>query len=614
MPRVLSRKTTHQHAEAHSNPESAQPLLQVTAHSENGGVSPTDEGIVTDEGNVDTATESKGKLKAKEIEDQRLVRFMKQVNEENSGYLTSAPIHRCMLSFTQQDVEKMYREQFKPRTLHRFLDDHGAEQQMEAQERPTSRRLSSETISTTKYNTLFDVGMGFLVYLFTSVGCFLVFDVQIQWVIIFVIGSILQLCVFITVLQEAFSTSRTQCHSCAVNFFHSWYPRHILGVILISLPSVAVYTNVQCIQEDLISQPFYWFMTTVAILHYCNFVQLSSWTKTGIALLSGVTLIIISSVEQCNYNELCANATESWQEDPDLYICNKSEPIIVLLLLVLLVFFLNHQFEISFRLNFYGGVQASEDKGKIQEQKNKAEELLHNIVPKFVYESFKETASSKYSKNHEDVGIIFGSIINFNEFYSEIYADGIECIRILNEMISDFDTLLEQYQFRDVEKIKTIGSTYMAACGLHVSKPEHERSFKYEHLQTLMEFSLEMQECVARFNNDSLSMTMGAFEFILRIGFHHGSINSGVIGTTKLFYDIWGDAVNIASRMDSTGVPKKIQVAEETVKELNHLFDFEYRGKITVKGKAPMHTFFVVGKRSEPLSSPVPVEIPETSK
>ncbi|XP_071951869.1 adenylate cyclase type 9-like isoform X2 [Antedon mediterranea] len=584
-----------------------QPLLQITTHSENGGLSPAD----VEEGNSERTTESK--VKAQEIEDRRLVSFMKQVNAE---YLQSAPTHLCMLSFEESGVERLYRDQFKPRNLRAQLNDDTVidEQQMEAQERPSSRRLSSETISTTKYNTLFDVGIGFLVYLFTSIGCFLVFDVQLHWAIVFAVGTILQLCVFITVLQEAFFLkARSRCSSRLVSFFHSWYPRHILGVVLISLPSVAVYSNVQCNKDDLMMQPFYCFITTVALLHYCNFIQLSSWTKTIMALLSGATLIIISSIDQCTFTEgadLFTNST-SMPDDNNNNTSSMPELILVVLLLVLLVLLLNRQFEISFRLNFYGGVQAAEDKGKIQEQKNKAEELLHNIVPKFVYESFKETASSKYSKNHENVGIIFGSIINFNEFYSEIFADGIECIRILNEMIGDFDALLEKEQFRDVEKIKTIGSTYMAACGLHFSKPEHERTFKYEHLQTLLDFSLQMQKCVETFNSESLSMTMGAFEFILRIGFHHGSINSGVIGTTKLFYDIWGDAVNIASRMDSTGVAKHIQVAEETVEKLNHLYDFKYRGEVTVKGKqAPMRTFFVIGKKAEPLPDPVPVVIP----
>lgn len=150
-----------------------------------------------------------------------------------------------------------------------------------------------------------------------------------------------------------------------------------------------------------------------------------------------------------------------------------------LFLVLILVFLLNREFEIGYRLSFYGNEVANQDKIKVQNMKNQADLLLHNIIPKHVAEELKNTA--KYSKNHQDVGIIFASIVNFNEMYDESYLGGKEYLRVLNELIGgkfcycemwifqrnfhvpDFDELLLRDEFKSIEKIKTIGSTYMCA-------------------------------------------------------------------------------------------------------------------------------------------------------
>jgi adenylate cyclase 9 len=134
-------------------------------------------------------------------------------------------------------------------------------------------------------------------------------------------------------------------------------------------------------------------------------------------------------------------------------------------LLLLLVWFLNREFEISYRLSFHGNAVAARDKSRVQSMKNQADWLLHNIIPKYVADQLKTTA--KYSQNHKAVGIIFASIVNFNELYDESYLRGKEYLRVLNELIGDFDELLEKQDYSNVEKIKTIGSTFMAASGLN---------------------------------------------------------------------------------------------------------------------------------------------------
>lgn len=214
--------------------------------------------------------------------------------------------------------------------------------------------------------------------------------------------------------------------------------------------------------------------------------------------------------------------------------------------------------------------------------KNQADMLLHNIIPKHVAEHLKNTA--KYSENHRRVAIIFASIVNFNELYDESYLGGKEYLRVLNELIGDFDELLCRPDFRCVEKIKTIGSTFMAASGLDPKC----RGNGDEHVFALMRFAVAMQQVVEDFNKDLLE-----FNLVLRIGFNVGEVTAGVIGTSKLHYDIWGDAVNVASRMDSTGVAGRIQVGAEVVRMLEQRWAFEPRGEVYVKGKDHMEVFLV---------------------
>lgn len=272
------------------------------------------------------------------------------------------------------------------------------------------------------------------------------------------------------------------------------------------------------------------------------------------------------------------------------------EACVAFFLLLLLVWFLNREFEVSYRLHYHGNVEADQHRIKIQNMRDQADWLLRNIIPIHVAEQLKVTQS--YSKNHDNVGVIFASIVNFSEFYEESYEGGKECYRVLNELIGDFDELLRKPAFTNIEKIKTIGATYMAAAGLNAQQCA-DAAHPHAHLRALFEFALEMMCVVDDFNKNMLG-----FGFKLRIGFNHGPLTAGVIGTTKLLYDIWGDTVNIASRMDTTGVECRVQVSEESYCVLSGMdYEFDYRGTVNVKGKGQMKTF-LYPKSSD--SGPVP--------
>ncbi|KAJ3656096.1 hypothetical protein Zmor_015196 [Zophobas morio] len=206
-------------------------------------------------------------------------------------------------------------------------------------------------------------------------------------------------------------------------------------------------------------------------------------------------------------------------------------------------------------------------------------------------------------------GVNFGKLIltEITDFYSEetVNNQGLECLRFLNEVISDFDALLELPQFQDIIKIKTIGSTYMAASGLNPTrqvKPEDPITVRWAHLALLVEFALELKKALQGINEQSFN------HFVLKLGINHGPITAGVIGARKPHYDIWGNTVNVASRMESTGKAGCIQVTEETCEILQHFgYQFEQRGLVAVKGKGQLMTYYLLGKAGKitPPTAPV---------
>lgn len=182
--------------------------------------------------------------------------------------------------------------------------------------------------------------------------------------------------------------------------------------------------------------------------------------------------------------------------------------------------------------------------------------LLANILPVHVAEHFlsrDKHADELYHEQCPFVCIMFASIPNFSEFYVELEGnnEGVECLRLLNEIIADFDEILSEEKFRFIEKIKSTGATYMAASGLTNNTCDMQN---YEHITAMADYALRLREQLAVVNEHSFN------SFRIRIGINIGPVVAGVIGARKPQYDIWGNAVNVASRMDSTGILDQIQV------------------------------------------------------
>ncbi|XP_068115729.1 adenylate cyclase type 7 [Hyperolius riggenbachi] len=233
---------------------------------------------------------------------------------------------------------------------------------------------------------------------------------------------------------------------------------------------------------------------------------------------------------------------------------------------------------------------------EIETMENLNRLLLENVLPAHVAAYFivdNKMNEDLYHQSYDSVCVMFASVPEFKVFYTEcdVNKEGLECIRLLNEIIADFDELLMKPKFSAVEKIKTIGSTYMAATGLSLTpgqESNQDQEKQNAQIGITLEFALALMQKLDGINRHSFN------NFRLRVGINHGPVIAGVIGARKPQYDIWGNTVNVASRMESTGELGKIQVTEETCHILEGLgYSCECRGLINVKGKGELRTYFV---------------------
>ncbi len=209
----------------------------------------------------------------------------------------------------------------------------------------------------------------------------------------------------------------------------------------------------------------------------------------------------------------------------------------------------------------------------LRAEQEKSERLLLNILPKSIAEQLKQNPHS-IAERFEEATIMFADLVDFTGFSASISPS--ELVDLLNEIFSAFDQLVEKHK---LEKIKTIGDSYMVAGGLPTPRSNHA--------EAIAEMALDMQEEIKRFQRHN------GLSFQLRIGINTGPVVAGVIGTKKFIYDLWGDAVNIASRMESQGETGKIQVTTNTKNLLNGKYHFEERGWVDVKGRGKMITYWL---------------------
>ena len=207
-------------------------------------------------------------------------------------------------------------------------------------------------------------------------------------------------------------------------------------------------------------------------------------------------------------------------------------------------------------------------------EREKSENLLLNILPREIAERLKNE-SGIIADRFDGVSILFADLVDFTPLSAQMAPD--ETVKLLNEIYSHFDSLADKYS---VEKIRTIGDNYMVASGVPITRADHS--------QALANMALDMLDY-----SKALPARHGV-PLDFRIGLNSGPLVAGVIGHKKFHYDVWGDTVNTASRMESHGLPGKIQITKATRDLLGDEFDCEPRGAVDIKGKGEMQTWFLV--------------------
>jgi adenylate cyclase len=210
----------------------------------------------------------------------------------------------------------------------------------------------------------------------------------------------------------------------------------------------------------------------------------------------------------------------------------------------------------------------------------RSETLLTNILPATIAQRLKDPTRNIIADKYDDASILFADIAGYTKRASDTSPS--DLVRFLDRLYTDLDALVDRH---GLEKVKTSGDSYMVVSG--VPQPRDD------HIEALACLALDMADAVA-----DLKDPQGR-KVPLRIGLGAGPVVAGVVGARKFFYDVWGDAVNIASRMETTDVEGRIQVPHDVYERLNHAFLFEERGNVDVKGKGVMHTWYLVGRRDD---------------
>jgi class 3 adenylate cyclase len=217
--------------------------------------------------------------------------------------------------------------------------------------------------------------------------------------------------------------------------------------------------------------------------------------------------------------------------------------------------------------------QLKAEKELVELEKEKSERLLLNILPGAIAGRLK-SGEKTIANGHSLVTVMFADLVGFTAMSRK--TDPADLVAILNGIFTAFDLIVEKNK---VEKIKTIGDCYMLVGGL----PTH----RDDHAQAVAATALEMQEALAKLN------AKNGTDLKMRMGIHSGPVVAGVIGKIKFTYDLWGDTVNVASRMESSGSPGRINISEQTRALIGDHFELEERGVVECKGLGPVKTFFV---------------------
>lgn len=230
---------------------------------------------------------------------------------------------------------------------------------------------------------------------------------------------------------------------------------------------------------------------------------------------------------------------------------------------------------------YYAMREVSRAEAAMEVEYGRSEALLANILPATIAARLKDPAHGVIADRYEDASILFADIAGFTERAS--HMPPADLVRFLDRLYTTFDRLVDKH---GLEKIKTTGDSYMVVSG--VPQP------RADHVEALAALALDISRAVGDLRDPT------GRPVPLRIGMASGPVVAGVVGARRFFYDVWGDAVNVASRMESTDPEGRIQVPQDVYERLRDRFELEERGDVEIKGKGVMHTWYLVGRKPLP--------------
>jgi len=241
---------------------------------------------------------------------------------------------------------------------------------------------------------------------------------------------------------------------------------------------------------------------------------------------------------------------------------------------------------IMFAVVFYAVWRATRAELKAESEYQRSEGLLLNILPAAVANRLKSPTSQVIADKYPDASVLFADMAGSTAAASAVAPA--DLVMSLNKIFTAFDCLVERH---GLEKIKTTGDGYVVVSGVPVERADHATA--------LIQFAIEMLDVAAQIHD------LHGHNLSIRIGIASGPVVAGVVGTKKFFYDVWGDTVNTASRMESTGLPGRIQVSPGTYERVKEQFEFESRGAVDIKGKGTLATWFVMSQKGGCANAPV---------
>ena len=530
-----------------------------------------------------------------QIVDKKIVEMMEKNNVELETFFETS-LHSVTLSYQNTEMEMRYRSYSK------------GLRRRNPKETECSFRVS-------KTSFFVDITLSFLVLILSASSVAMTgghtVDEKMLLGIFVICGVLVEVPIFVMALAifRPKLFPKVVAKKCEVIL--SWYLRTLIAIFFIYYPMVLAYLNLAVChsdgfisEENVINIRVSFYIIIVSLATSINFMEVGYLAKLLAGLMSVTAALFIAFLRQ--FSE-CSDMSPD--ESSAINITSKDieryferhilpETIILLFLLMFLLIQVNRMSETTVRRQFNGLMEAWLGKKETRIHTDQANRLLSNILPKHVNRELRKTG--KFSKNHECVGVLFASIENLHEFSMEDQGEEeYACkIRLLSEIISHFDHQLNRKEFSGIEKIKTIGCTYMAASGL-LEADEHRPAVA--HLVNLVNFAIQLLDLISWVNSK-----LNGHVLYLKIGLNYGPVTSGVVGTSKLLYDIWGDTVNVASRMESTGVTGRIHLPASCVSLLERYFEFERHGQIAVKGKGIMDTVFVKGRRRQFIFATIP--------